>query len=207
MVVVYGTQLYGRVDHVPGVFYVATKFAHCWYLPLIPLGSYAVIDESADEFAGIPIGWSGKSILWAYLRAAVVLYGIASIVVGAIEGLMQAGPYGPFLPGVWPPIVAGAACFAAVWGSRWLTMPSRMRAYQHAINAGVPHELLSEAFNLEDAEREAKQEAKRERERKNNFPKARVAKAPPAPTAPAKHVVHTPAGTAEDMKHGPKILG
>ena len=55
MVVVYGTKLCGRVDHVPGVFYVATKFAHCWYLPLVPLGSYAVFEESSDEFSGIPI--------------------------------------------------------------------------------------------------------------------------------------------------------
>jgi hypothetical protein len=39
MIIVWGSRLYGKVDAVPGLFHVATRFGHIWYLPLIPMGS------------------------------------------------------------------------------------------------------------------------------------------------------------------------
>ena len=36
MVFVFGSRLYGKVDEVPGIGHVATKFAHFDYMPLVP---------------------------------------------------------------------------------------------------------------------------------------------------------------------------
>ncbi len=48
MFVVYGTRLYGRVDMIPGLCYVATRFFHIFWIPIIPLGSQIVVEEDHD---------------------------------------------------------------------------------------------------------------------------------------------------------------
>lgn len=88
MILVWGSRLYGKVDEVPGVFYVATKFGHLWYLPLIPLGSHVVFREHEDGWDGLPISMSTKSVLVAWTRAALVLGGIWSAVSMAIDFAM-----------------------------------------------------------------------------------------------------------------------
>jgi hypothetical protein len=77
MFILHGESLYGKVDQVPGLFHVATKFFHVNYLPLFPLGSYLVLEAgtSGDNFRGASIGWSGKSILFAWLRLVLMLAG------------------------------------------------------------------------------------------------------------------------------------
>ena len=81
MVVVFGTGLYGRVDKVPGAFSVATKFFHIFWVPLLPLGSHIVVDETDDGWNGVPIELSGRSVLAAYLRGGLIGGGIWSIVL------------------------------------------------------------------------------------------------------------------------------
>lgn len=69
--VVCGARLYGKTDEVPGVFFVATKFCHLYYIPWVPGQSYLVLkneDPCSRTFAGVQIGTSCKSILLAYLR-------------------------------------------------------------------------------------------------------------------------------------------
>jgi hypothetical protein len=77
---IWGTSLYGKVDEVPGVCWVATQFFHLWFIPLVPMGSQAVFDQSGDGWQGAPIGLSGKSVLVTYARAALVLLAIGGIV-------------------------------------------------------------------------------------------------------------------------------
>jgi hypothetical protein len=73
--IVWGTGLYGKVDRVPGLFHVATKFFHIWYVPLIPTQSWIVIagTEKGNRWRGVELGLSGKSVLAAYFRLALVI--------------------------------------------------------------------------------------------------------------------------------------
>jgi hypothetical protein len=80
MIIIWGSRLYGKVDEVPGMFHVATKFGHLWYIPLIPMGSHLIIEQTGRGWRGVPLGLSGKSVLAAWLRGA----GIAGMVVSLI---------------------------------------------------------------------------------------------------------------------------
>jgi len=73
MLFIWGTRLYGKTDEVPGLFHVATKFGHFWYIPLIPLGSIIVLEETSEGWRGLPIGISLKSILLGWMAAAAAI--------------------------------------------------------------------------------------------------------------------------------------
>jgi hypothetical protein len=82
MVVVWGSGLYGTVDRVPGLCYVATRFGHLWYIPLIPLGSYLILDLPGDSGTrGRSIPLSMKSLLFGWIRAACVIGMVGSAIV------------------------------------------------------------------------------------------------------------------------------
>lgn len=55
----------GKVDAVPGVGHVATRFFFLQYLPLIPLETYLVFREVGEEIHGVKIPVSPKSIFIA----------------------------------------------------------------------------------------------------------------------------------------------
>ena len=81
MVIIYGSKLYGKVDVVPGLFHVETKFGHLYYIPLIPVGSFLVLNKNNGGFNGVPIPMSAKSILYAWGRTLTFVGGlIASII-------------------------------------------------------------------------------------------------------------------------------
>jgi hypothetical protein len=70
MVIISGVRFAGKVDAVPKVGHVATRFFHLYYVPLIPVGTFLVTDERDDEFSGLPLPWSFKSIIVGWLRTA-----------------------------------------------------------------------------------------------------------------------------------------
>lgn len=74
MIVIWGSKLYGKVDEIEGVGYVATKFGHLFWIPLIPMGSYFVTEVRSHDFEGTPIGLSMKSVLAGYARVAAILF-------------------------------------------------------------------------------------------------------------------------------------
>ncbi len=79
MVIIYGTRFYGKVRACAGSF-VGTKFAHIYFLPLFPVGSHLVLEESGDGgFRGITTALNGKSVLAGYLR----VYGVLAV-IGAL---------------------------------------------------------------------------------------------------------------------------
>jgi hypothetical protein len=80
----FGTKLMGKVDDVPRMGYVATQFFHINYLPLIPTGTYFVLEESGDNFRGVTLPLSFKSILVAWLRAALFIGFIVTVIVAII---------------------------------------------------------------------------------------------------------------------------
>jgi hypothetical protein len=157
MMVIHGSRLYGKVDQVPGLFYVATMFFHIQFVPLIPYQSMLLLDapKAAGQGRGICIGLSGKSILFTWLRTASLLGGIIlafSTLACAIEVLRgRAGQ----LPG---PLVGlaglAAACFLFFWASYRLSRAGVARALKLATQAGIAPEILAQHFaeRLSDAD-------------------------------------------------------
>lgn len=72
--IVWGTKLYGKVDEIEGVGYVATQFGHLFWIPLIPYQSYFVTAKQGHQFEGIKLGLWSKSVLVGYLRAASLIF-------------------------------------------------------------------------------------------------------------------------------------
>lgn len=81
--ILFGTQFYGKVDHVPGLFYVVTTFGHIWFVPLIPTGSYLIIDDGVGE-NGVQIPMSIKSVLMGWLRGICFVAGPILLMVGLL---------------------------------------------------------------------------------------------------------------------------
>jgi len=83
----FGVGLYGAVDRVPGLCYVATQFGHANFLPLFPYRTYLVREgsEQGEAFAGKRIPLSLKSVLAGYVRAWV---GLAAIVLFGLIGVL-----------------------------------------------------------------------------------------------------------------------
>jgi len=82
MIIVWGTTHAGKVDEVPGgMFHVVTRFGHLYYLPLIPMASFVVLEKTPGGFHGTQIPLSLKSIGVAWLRVFCVF---AMIVCGVI---------------------------------------------------------------------------------------------------------------------------
>jgi len=79
MIIISGVRFAGKVDAVPQVGHVATRFFHLYYVPLIPVGTFLVTDEREDEFSGLPLPWSFKSILVGWLRTAGFLAFVPAI--------------------------------------------------------------------------------------------------------------------------------
>lgn len=91
MIVFYGQRLYGSVDAIPGLCDVQTEFFHIYWMPIVPLGSYAVVGESEDGFQGtrVPLCW--KSVFKAYLS---LICGLPAVVSGVMFLTSMGSPHG-----------------------------------------------------------------------------------------------------------------
>src|SRR4051794_13011657 len=82
MVIVYGTRFYGKVK-AAGSSFLGTQFFHIYYVPLIPIGTHLILEESGGgSYKGIKSDFSIKSMLAAYLPVWGPLAVIASICIG-----------------------------------------------------------------------------------------------------------------------------
>ncbi len=82
MILIWGSSMYGKCDEVPGICHVATQFGHLWYIPLIPTGTYAIIEKHDDgSFNGAKIPFSFKSFLLGWFRAAAIVGLIAGVCI------------------------------------------------------------------------------------------------------------------------------
>lgn len=139
MAVHIGTKLMGKVDEVPRLGHVATQFFHVNYIPLVPTGSYFVLGEAGDEFQGVPIPLSVKSILVAWLRAALFVAFIVSIVFTIIA---VADKKTPTAIGIG---VGGGLVIAAFCATYYIPLVSRagyLRALELSQRIGVSDEIL-----------------------------------------------------------------
>lgn len=139
MFIIWGSYYCGKCDEVPRLCHVETHFGHLYYIPLIPIGSYAVFGRTNDGgIQGIPLGVSMKSVVLGWLRAGCVLGAIgcaAATVIMATD--LKTVPLA---------IVAGlftVACiglFVATKKLAFFTRASYERALEIAQRAGVTPE-------------------------------------------------------------------
>ena len=89
--IVFGTRHYGKVDEIDGLGYIKTRFAHIWFLPLLPLGSMFVVSEEGDGVQGLKVGLSGRSVVAAWSRTWVVLttLGMLGLMGFGVIGLLD----------------------------------------------------------------------------------------------------------------------
>jgi hypothetical protein len=142
MYIVYGSRLMGKTDVVPGLFHVATKFGHIYYLPLIPTGSYVVLGEDSKNFRGVSIGLSFRSIFTAWLRVGLFLVAMGfsvAVLVAAIDERHRSG--NPIQLGV----VAVALWFA--FGMSWHKIFTRA-SYNRACQLGQIVGLNAQAMEI-----------------------------------------------------------
>jgi hypothetical protein len=87
MFFIFGSRLFGKCDDVPGMFHVATKFGHINFLPLIPMQSYVVLARNGNQFRGVPIPLSAKSIVvaWGRVISLVIAVVAACIALAAFN--------------------------------------------------------------------------------------------------------------------------
>ncbi|HZH79234.1 MAG TPA: hypothetical protein VEY88_24620 [Archangium sp.] len=83
---VIGTRLFGKVDAVPNLGHVATKFFHINLLPLIPIESYFVVAQVRKGWVGvvIPINWKSVAVAWS--RTGLLALGIVTWLIGGGQG-------------------------------------------------------------------------------------------------------------------------
>ncbi len=137
MVIIWGTTHAGKVDEVPGgMFHVVTRFGHVYYIPLIPLGSFVVLDKTADGFTGAPIPLSMKSWMTGWLRGGSIVAILGSLVATPILALdPKAAPLAWVLP-----VLIGVGAVAALvlsYRLRMITEASYERATQLAPLVGL----------------------------------------------------------------------
>jgi hypothetical protein len=136
MYIVWGSRLMGKVDVVPGLFHVATKFGHLYYIPLIPTGSFVVMSQTGDDFRGVPIGLSAKSILVAWLRAGLF---VAAMIASCSILVVATDKHHPSLAGPIAIAVVMWLVFALSW-HKFLTRASFTRACRIAEQIGMTAE-------------------------------------------------------------------
>ena len=157
MVIITGVRFAGKVDAVPRIGHVATRFFHLYYVPLIPLGTYLVTREGDTDFAGVALPLSGKSILVGWLRTAAW---VGSIVAGLVlfSGIGR-GNTGRMVLGLGG-LLAAAIALWLLYRLKPITHASYERAADIARRIGLSPEqrlMLEVAYgrlNADQAERE-----------------------------------------------------
>jgi hypothetical protein len=150
MIIIHGTRLYGKVDQVPGLFFIATSFFYLQFIPLFPLGSFLVLEGTTKEnggFSGRKLGWSGKSIFFAYLRLALFLGGCFVAVVALIDAIEMLERNGAIDWGSIGGMLATSLVLFATFGMSYRFTHARpTRALELARHVGIPPETVAKFF-------------------------------------------------------------
>jgi hypothetical protein len=147
MIIIHGESRYGKVDHVPGLFYVTTSFFHLWFFPLIPLRSYILVAGTSGQ-KGVSMGLSVKSVLTGWARALLFIATSAALVFAIINC------WDFFLsprPNVSAPtflswIGLTGVLFLVLWLTYRLASPSYARALRLGSRLGIPAKVIGAKF-------------------------------------------------------------
>jgi hypothetical protein len=135
--IVFGVRLFGKAEIVPGVFFIATRFFHICFVPLIPLQSF-VIGGDGDGAALPSLHWGSISMAWLrglLLLGAVVLGYMAWGKLEAHAPMSQARPM----------LLLALGCVAGFFGSYRLARANAQSLEGMRRLDGIPSNLLSRA--------------------------------------------------------------
>jgi hypothetical protein len=143
-----GMTMYGKVDQVPGLLHVGTQFFHVNFIPLIPLGSYVVIEGvevKEDQPPGVPISFNFRSLFFAWLRAGLIAGGVFAAMAAIIEGFRLLHRHGQ--PGFAAAMaVLALVLFAVLPLTYRLTRATPFRALALARHADIEPEAVAPFF-------------------------------------------------------------
>jgi len=144
MIVVFGSTLYGKVQAVPGVCHVATRFLHLFFVPLFPTGSWLVIDkrlraEASAEAIKLPaMHWGSVALGWLRFFLVVALF-VLTVIAATKISLDRPWSQTTLI------IVAAVSCAAALVGSYRL-VPARPQSIEALRSvSGIPGVVLARA--------------------------------------------------------------
>lgn len=137
---IFGVRLFGRSEIVPGVFFIATRFFHVCFIPLIPMQSFVIFQDSDEAGGGAALPalhWGSISIAWlrqSLLLAAAVLGYLAWTKLEAHVPMHE----------VQPILLIALGCIAAFAGS-YRTARANPESLEGLRNVGVPAHVLTRA--------------------------------------------------------------
>jgi hypothetical protein len=141
----FGTVLYGKVDEIPGLFYVKTKFFHLNFLPLLPMDSFVIhaFTETSDGlFRGRSLGRNARSVLTAYARALLFVVIGLSLAGTLVTGLLLCDG-----EQCWDYLAAALLCLLGgaglLYGTYRWARSDASRALKHAELLGISLEQLA----------------------------------------------------------------
>lgn len=149
MFLIVGQRVCGRVDDVPGICHVATRFVHFYYVPLIPLSSW-LIEKGVKPATGDPglrIPLCGRSVVFGWVQALLVAYGSLNTIKGILIMIRQQRQLGMVAPNVIFNLVLGVLCLAA-----WMLFTvrpfraSRQRAQELMDRLGIETEVTAKDY-------------------------------------------------------------
>jgi hypothetical protein len=148
-----GSSYYGKVDVVPNLCHVATRFLHVNFVPIVPIGTYIIPNGNGKRHFGgdLKTFLSFKSILTAWMRgglmAIAICLGIAGIIVTSeYFGARRQADVFPIVL-VWGMFVAALFFF---WVSYWFNRASYERALQLGTELGLEREVIEEILRFAD---------------------------------------------------------
>lgn len=143
--IIFGVRLFGKAEIVPGVFFIATRFFHVCFIPLIPMQSFVILPDG--DGAALPgLHWGSISMAWLrglLALGAVVLSFMAWNKLEAQAPLSQARPM----------LLLALGCVAGVWGSYRLARATPQSLESLRSVDGIPSSLLLRAKERLDGAR------------------------------------------------------
>jgi len=135
--IVFGVRLFGKTEIVPGVFFIATRFFHICFIPLIPMQSFVILADG-EGAALASLHWGSISMAWLrglLLLGAVVLGFMAWDKLEAQASIAQ----------VRPMLLLALGCVAGFFGSYRLARATAqsLEALRHV--DGISSSLLTRA--------------------------------------------------------------
>ncbi len=135
--IIFGVRLFGKAEIVPGVFFIATRFFHVCFIPLIPMQSFVIMADG--EGAALPgLHWGSISMAW--LRGLLCL-GAAVLGFMAWSKLEANAPIGQ----VRPMLLLALGCVLGFIGSYRLARASAQSLDSLRAVDGFPSSALSRA--------------------------------------------------------------
>jgi hypothetical protein len=139
--IIFGVRLFGKAEIVPGVFFIATRFFHICFIPLIPMQSFVIFQDSAQDGAGLALTalhWGSISMAW--LRQLL-------LVGAALLGLMAWKKLAAHVPisQLQPMLLMALGCLAAFAGSYRIAHASTESLEAMRRLDGMPAHVLTRA--------------------------------------------------------------